>query len=168
MLAELYLEHRNDKRMYAACHEEMAAAQPTVILRQKKTDDGTQKKQAPLKLSLPASWIDAPCLKLLDTWGKKKKLRSEALCLEAGDGTPIPEEWPIEAALMLYGEEDDDEVPHATLFVAPREEADALRAAATAEALRMLCLCCFQDKAAYQAWLQAAMGPADRSEEARQ
>lgn len=112
----------------------MAAAQPTVILRQKKTDDGTQKKQAPLKLSLPASWIDAPCLKLLDTWGKRKKLRSEALCLEAGDGTPIPEEWPIEAALMLYGEEDDDEVPHATLFVAPREEADALRAAATAEA----------------------------------
>mmetsp|Transcript_17545 Transcript_17545/g.57228 ORF Transcript_17545/g.57228 Transcript_17545/m.57228 type:complete len:131 (+) Transcript_17545:162-554(+) len=87
----------------------MAAAQPTVILRQKKTDDGTQKKQAPLKLSLPASWIDAPCLKLLDTWGKRKKLRSEALCLEAGDGTPIPEEWPIEAALMLYGEEDDDD-----------------------------------------------------------
>ena len=30
MLAELYLEHRNDKRMYAACHEEMAAKHPTV------------------------------------------------------------------------------------------------------------------------------------------
>merc|ERR1719181_1003538 len=30
VLAELYLDHRNDKRMYAACHEEMAAANPTV------------------------------------------------------------------------------------------------------------------------------------------
>ena len=30
VLADLYLEHRNDKRMYAACHEEMAAANPTV------------------------------------------------------------------------------------------------------------------------------------------
>ena len=30
VLAELYLEHRNDKRMYAACHEEMAAAHPSV------------------------------------------------------------------------------------------------------------------------------------------
>jgi tetratricopeptide (TPR) repeat protein len=29
-LADLYLEHRNDKRAYAACHEEVAAANPTV------------------------------------------------------------------------------------------------------------------------------------------
>jgi len=30
VLADLYLEHRNDKRAYAACHEEVAAANPTV------------------------------------------------------------------------------------------------------------------------------------------
>ena len=30
VLADLYLEHRNDRRMYAACHEEVAAANPSI------------------------------------------------------------------------------------------------------------------------------------------
>merc|ERR1711965_720354 len=111
----------------------MAASLSTVVLKHKVASK-KEKKQAPIKLSLPESWMDAPCLKLLDTWGKKKKWGSAAVCLLAGDGTPIPEEWPIEAALMLYGEEGDDEAQHATLYVAARaaSEDDALRGAAAA------------------------------------
>ena len=90
---------------------------PVVILKQKR-EPGTP-AVAPLKLSLPPTWLDAPCLKLLDTWAKKKKTakRGEALELLAEDGTAVPEEWPIEAALALYGDEDDDGVVTATFKV---------------------------------------------------
>ncbi|KAJ8605748.1 hypothetical protein CTAYLR_008479 [Chrysophaeum taylorii] len=55
-----------------------------------------------LKMTLPARWVEAPCSKLVETWRKKYGASSDAV-LQSSEGTRIPMEWPIEAALTLYG-----------------------------------------------------------------
>lgn len=53
-----------------------------------------------LKITLPESWVEGECLRVLRMWRKKygdgKSLLSE-------DGSEIPEEWPVLVALEMYG-----------------------------------------------------------------
>ena len=82
----------------------------TVILKTQSSDNRT----APLKLTIPESWAGAPCSKLLRAWSKRKQCSGE-LFLASNDGTPIPADWPWEAAVELYG---------STLRVGERRDAD--------------------------------------------
>ena len=70
----------------------------TVILKTQSSDNRT----APLKLTIPESWAGAPCAKLLKAWSKRKQCTGEVY-LASNDGTPIPNDWPWEAAVELYG-----------------------------------------------------------------
>ena len=95
----------------------------TVILRTLQSED----KTAPLKLTIPESWAGAPLSKLIKAWSKRKQCTGEVY-LASADGTPIPEDWPWEAAVELYGstlrvgERHDDEAPD---DVAKRRDDDA-------------------------------------------
>ena len=82
----------------------------SVILKTQQSED----KTAPLKLTIPESWAGAPCSKLLKAWSKRKQCTGEVY-LASNDGTPIPEDWPWEAAVELYG---------STLRVGERRDAD--------------------------------------------
>ena len=70
----------------------------TVILRTLQSED----KTAPLKLTIPEAWAGAPCAKLIKAWSKRKQCTGEVY-LASNDGTPIPNDWPWEAAVELYG-----------------------------------------------------------------
>ncbi|CAH0370190.1 unnamed protein product, partial [Pelagomonas calceolata] len=74
----------------------------------------SKERTAPLKLTIPESWGGAPCSKLIKAWSKRKQCSGE-LYLASNDGTPIPEDWPWEAAVELYG---------STLRVGERRDAD--------------------------------------------
>ena len=82
----------------------------TVILKTQSSDSRT----APLKLTIPESWAGAPCAKLIKAWSKRKQCTGEVY-LASNDGTPIPNDWPWEAAVEVYG---------STLFVGERRDAD--------------------------------------------
>ena len=66
----------------------------TVILKTQSSDNRT----APLKLTIPESWAGAPCTKLLKAWSKRKQCTGEVY-RASNDGTPIPADWPWEAAV---------------------------------------------------------------------
>jgi tetratricopeptide repeat protein 21B len=51
-MAELYLTHRNDERMYATCHEELVRANPT-------THSFVMLGEAYMKISEPEKAIQA-------------------------------------------------------------------------------------------------------------
>ena len=82
----------------------------TVILKTLESEDRT----APLKLTVPESWAGAPLSKLIKAWSKRKQCSGEPY-LASADGTPIPNEWPWEAAVELYG---------STLRVGERRDAE--------------------------------------------
>ena len=82
----------------------------TVILKTQQSED----KTAPLKLTIPESWAGAPLSKLIKAWSKRKQCTGEVY-LASNDGTPIPADWPWEAAVELYG---------STLRVGERRDAD--------------------------------------------
>ena len=87
----------------------------TVFLKTQSSDNRT----APLKLTIPESWAGAPLSKLIKAWSKRKQCSGEPY-LASADGTPIPNEWPWEAAVELYG---------STLRVGERRETPASNAA---------------------------------------
>ena len=74
----------------------------------------SEDKTAPLKLTVPDSWGGAPCAKLLKAWSKRKHCTGEVY-LASNDGTPIPNDWPWEVAIELYG---------CTLRIGERRDAD--------------------------------------------
>lgn len=93
----------------------MVSSSTTLVLR----DAG--KSGRALKVTLPASWMDGPCERLVGTWRKKYGADREWI-LQSDDssGVEIPFEWPVAAALALYGsswvvEERRDDEPACTL-----------------------------------------------------
>lgn len=91
----------------------MAASKPVVVLSARGVAG------APLKITVPLSWVEDPCERLLETWVKQHG--PSGLRLEAQDGTEVPLDWPIEAAVAVY--ESDDGVLR--LWVSGDATADA-------------------------------------------
>mmetsp|Transcript_25716 Transcript_25716/g.102641 ORF Transcript_25716/g.102641 Transcript_25716/m.102641 type:complete len:738 (-) Transcript_25716:1259-3472(-) len=91
-------------------------ARPRVILRHAPPPPGTSSKARvppPLKVTPPLRWLEASCWRLLEPWRKTHAGLSEdpepswTLCAE--DGTPLPAEWSLEAAIAVYGDDGGDE-----------------------------------------------------------
>lgn len=74
------------------------AARPVVVLSARGVAG------APLKITVPLSWVEGPCERLLETW--KKQHGPSGLRLETQDGTEVPLDWPIEAAVAVYETDD--------------------------------------------------------------
>lgn len=79
------------------------AAMTSVVLKKQQPTDRLAPLTAPLKLTIPASWAGAPCSKLVKAWAKRKQCKPTTIYLASIDGTPIPDDWPWEAAVELYG-----------------------------------------------------------------